>query len=270
MKLCRLERVDADASVDERGRRAERHAELALEPGRRTVVDENRRHDRIDAHVDRLDIVRAEAFAPLEIEQRVERRMRARARRVELDGDPGVDDFPPHTEIGVYLVQRQQLAVHGGEKSLRALDRRRARRHAGARQHRRGNAVAGREPRVQRLHHRAEVFFQARRLGGRDRQRVTARHGVEARQSRGRRGRADRSERGRAVPAALIVPRIHHASESSFEFLSDHVLYVTSPTQGSAVVEVVAASRRKIILAGSFGCGMIGIGRLSVLTPDLP
>ena len=149
--------------------------------------------------------------------------MRARARRIELHGDAGVDDFPAAAEIGGVLGERRVLAVHRCQKSLRPFDRRRARGHAAARQLRREHAVARRESGVQRLHHRAEVLFQAGRFRRRDRQRVAARRFVQTEQPRRRRGGADRAERRRAVPAALIVPRVHRASQPRLDLEADDV-----------------------------------------------
>lgn len=55
-------------------------------------------------------------------------------------------------------------------------------------------------------------------------------------------------------------------SDLTYEIVSDKVLYVTSATQGSAVIQVADATKDRLILTGAFGCGATGIGRISVLT----
>ena len=93
----------------------------------------------------------------------------------------------------------------------------------GLRQQRRDDAVSRRQPRVQRLHHRPEVFLEAGRLGRGNRERVPGRAGVETEQARRGGRRADRAERRRAVPAALIVARVHRAAQPPFELEADDV-----------------------------------------------
>ena len=112
-------------AADDRGRGAERHAELPFEPGRRPVVDQDRRHDRIDADLDRFDVVA--------------RRIRARRRRSSSASSVGcvpahdgysltvmpvsrISQRAPRSAVDV--VERRPLAVHRREKSLRPVDRR--------------------------------------------------------------------------------------------------------------------------------------------------
>ena len=109
--------------------------------------------------------------------------MRPRTRRIQLHGDAGVENLPPRAEVGGDLVERQHRAVHRGEESLRAVDRAEACRHSRARQYRGGDAIARREAGVQRLHHRAEVLLEARRLRCSDRQRAAGGGRVEAEQT---------------------------------------------------------------------------------------
>ena len=86
------------------------------------------------------------------------------------------------------------------------------------------HAVARRQPGMQRLDHRPEVLLQAGRLGRGDRERVSASAVASSPSSAADgRGGADRPERGRAVPAALIVARIHRAAEPRFDLESDDV-----------------------------------------------
>ena len=124
---------------DDRRRGAERHAELPFEPARRPVVDagSSARSDRRRPRSPRPRR-RANRSRALQIEQRVERRMRAGARRIQLHGDAGVDESPSALpRSAATRVERRLLAVHRGEKSLRAVDRRGARGHPGPRQQRR-------------------------------------------------------------------------------------------------------------------------------------
>ena len=100
--------------------------------------------------------------------------MRARARRIELDGDAGVEDFPAAAEI----VEHRESAparCPSLQKSLRPVERRRARGHAPPARAGGEHAVARRQARMQRLHHRAEVLLQPRRFRRGDRERVAAR-----------------------------------------------------------------------------------------------
>ena len=83
----------------DRRRGAERHAELGLERGRRTVVDKDGRRRWLDVDVDSVDIVCGEPLARAQIEQRVQRRVRAGTRRIQLHGDAGVENLPPRAEI---------------------------------------------------------------------------------------------------------------------------------------------------------------------------
>jgi hypothetical protein len=156
-ELRGVEGIDANTAVDDRRRRAERHAELGFESRRRAVVNQDRRHDRVHADVDRFDVAGAESLASSEIEQRIEGRMRARARRIEFHGDTRLDDFPAAAEIGGILGSdacSPSIAARN-PCGLRSPPRSRSCRNAPLRQ----NAVASRETGVQRLDHRAEVLF---------------------------------------------------------------------------------------------------------------
>ena len=139
----------------------------------------------------------AKPFAPLQIEQRVERRMGARARRIQLHGDAGVDNLPPRAEIArrprrataARCPSRREIpAVLRSRPALAVIPR--------LREQRRDDAVARRQAGMERLHHRAEVFLQAGRLGRGDRERVPGGAGVEAEQ------------RAQAAAAAPIVPSV--------------------------------------------------------------
>ena len=76
---------------------------------------------------------------------------------------------------------------------------------------------------MQRLHHRAEVLLQPGRRGRRDRQRMPGRGGVESQHPRDGRRRANRAQRRRAVPAALVVPRVQRPTESRLHLEADDV-----------------------------------------------
>ena len=165
-----------------------------------------------------------ESLAPPQIEQRVERRVRAGARRIQLHGDAGVDDLPARAEIGGDVVERRVARCPSRPEIPAARRSPRARGHAAPREQRREHAVARGQARVQRLHHRAEVLFQAGRFRRRDRQRVARSRSASSPSSRARRGRgADRAERRRAVPAALVVSRVHRAAEPRFDLEADDV-----------------------------------------------
>src|SRR5206468_6951090 len=94
-----LECVEADSPADEGSRGAVFHAELRLQTVGRAVVDQHRRRYVIDANVDGFDVAGRELLATPEIEQHVERRMRRRARWVQLDRDSSVEDFPAGAEV---------------------------------------------------------------------------------------------------------------------------------------------------------------------------
>ena len=159
----------------------------------------------------------------LQIEQRIQRRVGAGARRIQLHRDAGVDDLPTRAEIGGQRFERRLLAVHRGEKTLRPIDCRGARRHACLCEHGRDDAVSRRHPRVQRLHHRAEILLEAGRRRRRDRQRVIGGRRIETEQPRRSGGSADGAQRRRAVPSALIVARIHRAAQPPFQLEADDV-----------------------------------------------
>ena len=101
------------------------------------------------------------------------------------------------------------FGVHSAQIPLRAVDGLRARGHAGARELGREHAVVRGQARVERLDHRPEILFETGRLGRGNRQRMASRSGVEPEQAAARRGGSDRAERGRAVPAVLVVTRVH-------------------------------------------------------------
>src|SRR5205814_4031023 len=100
------------------------------------------------------------------------------------------------------------LAAEGGGEALRAVERRRRRRHARARERGGRHRVQRGVARVIRLRHRAEVLLEARREGGRDAERVRGLREVEALQPRGGGGAADGPQRGGGVPPARVVSRV--------------------------------------------------------------
>ena len=149
--------------------------------------------------------------------------MRARARRVELDGDARVDDLPARAEIRGRAGEIIAGAVERVQKTLRAVEGLRAAREAAFREQRGEHAVARGQARVQRLHHRPEVLLQARRRRRGDGQRVGGANGVESEEARGAGGGADRAERRRAVPAALVVARVHQPAQARLDLEADDV-----------------------------------------------
>ena len=210
-------------TVDHGGGGAERHAELSLEAGGRVLVQENRRRDRVDADVNPLDISGVEAVAAFQIQQRVERRVRRGARGIQLDGDARIEDLPAPAEIGDKGKERGRFTVHGGEEPLRSFDRRTTRGHARLREQRRQHAVARREAGVERLHHRSEVFLEARRFGRGNGQGVADDPGAESEKARCRGRGTNRAQRGRAVPSAPVVAGIHRTPQTRFDFEAHHV-----------------------------------------------
>ena len=137
------------------------------------------------------------------------------------------------------------LAVHRVQEALRAVDRERARGQARRRELRGEHAVARRQARVQRLHHRAEVFLQARGLRGRDRQRMTGRIRVEPEQPAHSRRGADGAKRRRAMPPALVVARVHRACRVALRARSRRRSASRSAAPDAPVSSAAASDRRR-------------------------
>ena len=166
----------------------------------------------------------AKPLAAPQIEQRVERRVRAGARRIQLHGDPGVEDLPARAEIG--------------ERRRRA----RAARCPSPRRNPCGPSIAAALAVIPACASSAAstplraaspacsgftiVPKFSFRPDASDAAIASACPAAAASSpsSRRRRGRgADRPERRRAVPAALIVARVHRAAEPPFDLEADDV-----------------------------------------------
>ena len=161
MHRGRLERIDIDASERERRGGAVMERELSFQAGGGPGVDEHRRHYGIDVDLHRLHRGGIESHLAPEVEQRVDGRVRRRARRVELDRDPAVDDLPVAAQAVEAAGQVAPGALHRHQKALRAVDGALRRGEPLARQERRQHAVARGESRLQRLDHGAEVLLDA-------------------------------------------------------------------------------------------------------------
>src|SRR4029079_19238980 len=120
---------------------------------------------------------------------RIERRMRRGARRIELDGDAAMKDFPANSEIANRRIDSIALAVHGDQIPLWSIDRVWTRREPTLRQPCRHDTIARGHARMERFDHAADVFFQAARRCRRDAQRVLLRLSAETEHARGSRGR---------------------------------------------------------------------------------
>ena len=238
-----LERVDRHTPVRQCGGRTEVQAELPFQTGRRPVVNQHGRHDRVDLDVDcghrrGIDTMRAPR-----VEQSVDRRMGRRARRVELEGDPAGDNLPPATQRRYRIGQVERAAPHRQQESLWPVDRLLRRGEALRRQTGGQHTVSCRKTRLKRLHHRPEVLLDARCLRSGDRERAGCRVGRKPQDPGGRGSGADRADGRRAMPPVLVVRWVHRDAEDGLHLEA-----------GDIPLEQTPASRAGDFPGGERGC----------------
>src|SRR5207244_9769368 len=95
--------------------------ELPLERGRRPRVGEHVGYDAVHADLHGGDVPRAQPVLGAQIDERVDRRVRERARRIRLDGDARSEEMPAAAEALERLVEGPS-AAEGRGLALAALD----------------------------------------------------------------------------------------------------------------------------------------------------
>src|SRR5687767_4440865 len=127
------------------------------------------------------------------------------ARGIQLHGDSGSQNFPVTVEIDYRAVQLQALRIHGGQKSLRAVQRTLTGEIPTPREQRRDDTVPRGHSRVKWLDHASEVLFQSasRRCG--DAQRMDSLSRIQTEDACGGGGRADCAYRRRAMPPTIVI-----------------------------------------------------------------
>ena len=157
-----------------------------------------------------------------QIDERVDRRVRERARRIRLDGDARSEEMPAAAEALERLVEGPS-AAEGRGIALATLEDGVGRGHALTRELGGENPVPRRVAGVIGLRHRAEILLEPGGVGGGDGERVARLDEVEPHDARRRGGAAERADRGGRVPAARIVVRVQRRAEGHVDLEAEDV-----------------------------------------------
>src|SRR5205085_7087182 len=133
--------------------------------------------------------------------------MRRGAGRIKLHGDSGIEDLPARSKIcrGIDQSRCRLLTVHCHEITLWSIDAMFARGKPGLRKPRRHYTVARGSAGMKWFHHGSDVLLQTARQRGRDSENVTGGRRIELKEPSHRCCSSESSNRGSAVPAALVV-----------------------------------------------------------------
>src|SRR2546425_478328 len=167
------ELCESHRAVQQRDRDAIGHRELALQTRRRLVVDELVRRQVADAALDGHDRLRVDRVLLRQRQRRVERLVRARARREALDPDARVHEIVRRAEAGGrQLPCRSAAPSVGGAEAVAVLERPGISREARLREEGRLGAASGGVADVQRLAVGPEIRLDPARHGRGDGERV--------------------------------------------------------------------------------------------------